>query len=192
MSVSQSQLAPMALSGNWWTLLLRGIAAAVFGLAALFWPGLTLFVLLIFFGAYAVVDGVFSVVAGLRSSAGHRTWLLVAEGLLGILAGLVALLWPGLTAFVLLYLIAAWAILTGILKIVTAVSLRREIPNEWLMALSGVLSVVVGAVLAVLPGVGLLSLVWLIGIYALVFGVALAALSFRVRSHRGDMASRVG
>jgi uncharacterized membrane protein HdeD (DUF308 family) len=177
------------VAGNWWALLLRGIAAVLFGLAALFWPGLTLFVLVIFFGAYAFVDGIFAIAAGIRGAGGRR-WLLLAEGVLGVLAGLVAFFWPDITALVLLYVIAAWAIFTGILKVVLAISLRREIENEWLMTLSGVLSVVFGVILAVLPGVGLLSLVWLVGIYAVIFGVALIILGFRVRGHRRE-SSRV-
>lgn len=162
--------------------MIRGIAAVLFGLAALFWPGLTLFVLIYLFGAYALVDGVFAIAAGIRGSGGRR-WLLVAEGILGVLAGLIAFFYPNITAFVLLYVIAFWAIFTGVFEVVMAISLRREIENEWLMGLGGVLSVLFGVVLAVLPGVGLLSLVWLIGIYALVFGVSLIALGFRVRSH---------
>jgi uncharacterized membrane protein HdeD (DUF308 family) len=189
MSYTQPQPVLPMMAGNWWALLLRGIAAVLFGLAALFWPGLTLFVLIVFFGAYALVDGLFGIVAGIRGSGGRR-WLLVAEGALGVLAGLVAFFWPGITALVLLYVIAAWAILTGILKVVMAISLRREIENEWLMILSGGLSVLFGVILAVLPGVGLLSLVWLVGIYALIFGVALIALGFEVRGHRRE-SSRV-
>jgi uncharacterized membrane protein HdeD (DUF308 family) len=192
MSYTQPQPILPIMAGNWWALLIRGIAAVLFGLAALLWPGLTLYVLIIFFGAYALVDGVFAIVAGIRGTAGggRRRWLLLAEGLLGVLAGLFAFFYPGMTALVLLYVIAFWAILTGILEIVMAISLRREIENEWLMGLSGVLSVLFGVVLAVLPGVGLLSLVWLIGIYAIIFGMAQIALGFRVRSHRRDTPSR--
>jgi len=171
------------LAGNWWTLLLRGIAAVLFGLAALLWPGLTLFVLIIFFGAYVLVDGIFALVAGIRGSRDRR-WVLLAEGALGILAGLISFFWPGITALALLYVIAFWAIFTGVLEVVMAISLRREIENEWLMVLSGVLSVLFGLILAVLPGVGLLSLVWLIGIYTLVFGIVLIVLGFRARGHR--------
>jgi uncharacterized membrane protein HdeD (DUF308 family) len=190
--VSYSQPQPIlpTLATNWWALLLRGIAAVLFGLAALFWPGLTLFVLIVFFGAYTLVDGIFAIVAGLRGS-GSRRWLLLAEGVLGVLAGLIAFFWPGITALVLLYVIVAWAIFTGILKVVMAIWLRREIENEWLMVLSGVLSVLFGVILAVLPGVGLLSLVWLIGIYALIFGVALIVLGFRVRGQPASGISRV-
>ncbi len=162
----------------------------LFGLAALFWPGLTPFVLIVFFGAYVLVDGILALVAGIRGSGGRR-WLLLAEGVLGVLAGLIAFLWPGMSALVLLYVIAFWAIFTGILKVVMAISLRREPENEWLMVVSGVLSVLFGVILAALPGVGLLSLVWLIGIYALIFGIALIVLGFRVRGHRASGSSRV-
>ena len=185
--MTYTQPRPMlpTLAGNWWSLLMRGIAALIFGLMALFWPGLTLFVLIVFFGAYALVDGVFAIVAGIRGSRGRR-WLLLAEGALGVLAGPVAFFYPGMTALVLLYVIAAWAIFTGILKVVMAISLRREMENEWLMVLSGVLSVLFGVILAVLPGVGLLSMVWLIGIYAVIFGLALMVLAFRVRGQRQE------
>jgi uncharacterized membrane protein HdeD (DUF308 family) len=190
MSYSQPQPILPTLATNWWALLLRGVAAVLFGLAALFWPGLTLVVLIVFFGAYTLVDGIFAIVAGIRGS-GSRRWLLLAEGVLGILAGLIALFWPGITALVLLYVIAAWAVFTGILKGVMAIWLRREIENEWLLVLSGVLSVLFGVILAVLPGVGLLSLVWLVGIYALIFGVALIVLGFRVRSQPASGSGRV-
>ena len=184
MSYSQPQPVLPTVTGNWWTLLLRGIAAVLFGLAALFWPGLTLYVLVVFFGAYALVDGIFAIVAGIRSSG--RRWLLLAEGTLSIFAGLVALFWPGLSALVLLYVISFWAILTGLLRVFMAISLRRELENEWLMILSGVLTVVFGVILGALPGVGLLSLVWLVGIYALIFGVVLIVFSFVVRGQRAS------
>jgi uncharacterized membrane protein HdeD (DUF308 family) len=165
----------------WWALLLRGVAAVLFGLAALLWPDETLWVLIVFFGAYALVAGVFTIAAGTADST--RRWLLLTEGVLGVVAGLIAFFWPGLTALVLLYVIAAWAIFTGVLEIMSAISLRREIDNEWMMILGGALSVLFGVLLAVLPGVGLLSLTWLIGIYALIFGVAFIILGFRVRGH---------
>ena len=165
----------------WWALLLRGIAAVLFGLAALFWPDETLWVLIVFFGAYALVGGIFSIVAGMAYAT--RRWLLLTEGGLGVVAGLIAFFWPGLTALVLLYVIAGWAIFTGVLEIMSAISLRREIDNEWMMILGGALSVLFGVILAVLPGVGLLSLTWLIGLYALIFGIAFIVLGFRVRGH---------
>lgn len=191
MSYAQSPATLPEATGNWWALLFRGIFAVLFGLAALIWPGLTLFVLIVMYGAYALVDGVFAVVAGIRAGSGSRRWLLVAEGALGILAGLVVLAWPGIGAFAVLYIIAFWAIFGGIFRVVAAISLRREIDNEWAMALSGVLSIIFGVVLAVLPGVGLLSLVWVIGIFALGVGATLIVLAFRLRSHRASSSPRV-
>lgn len=169
--------------GSWWALLVRGILAVLFGLAALIWPGLTLFVLIVIYGAYALVDGVFAVVAGIRAGSGSRRTLLVIEGVIGILAGLIVLIWPSISAFAVLYIIAFWAILGGIIRIVAAISLRREIDNEWAMVLGGILSIIFGLVLAVLPGVGLLSLAWLIGIFALGVGATLIVLAFRLRRH---------
>jgi uncharacterized membrane protein HdeD (DUF308 family) len=170
-----------AVSGSWGALAVRGVAAVLFGLVALIWPGLTLTVLIIVYGAYALIDGVFAIVAGLRAGSGTRRWLLLAEGALGILAGLIAVFWPSITAVVLLYIIAFWAIFGGLLRIVGAILLRREIDNEWTMALSGALWVLLGIVLFVLPGAGLLSLAWLIGIFALGAGITLILLAFRVR-----------
>jgi uncharacterized membrane protein HdeD (DUF308 family) len=180
MSYTQPQPVLPTLTAYWWALLFRGIAAVLFGLAAIFWPGLTLFTLIVFFGAYTLVDGIFAIAAGLRGSEGRR-WLLLAEGVLGVLVGLFALFSPGMTALVFLYVIAAWAILTGVLKAVMAVWLRREIDNKWAMALSGVLWVLLGIVLAVMPGVGVLSFTWLIGVFALGAGLTYLVLAFRVR-----------
>jgi uncharacterized membrane protein HdeD (DUF308 family) len=190
--VSSTQTQPVlpTLTAYWWALLFRGIAAVLFGLAALFWPGLTLFTLIVFFGAYTVVDGVFAIVTAIRGSGGRR-WLLLADGVLGILVGLIAFFSPGVTALVLLYVIAVWAVLTGVLKVIMAIWLRREIDNEWTMALSGVLWVLLGMVLAVLPGVGLLSLSWLIGVFALGAGLTFLVLAFRVRGQAAPTGGRV-
>ena len=164
---------------------MRGLAAVLFGLAALFWPGLVLAVLIILFGAYALVDGVLALIAAFRSSGGGaRRGLLLIEGGIGILFGLLALLWPGLTALALLYLFAFWAILGGIARIVMAIMLRREIENEWSIALSGVLSVILGIVLILLPGAGLLAYTWLVGIFALAVGITLIFYAFRVRGQQ--------
>jgi uncharacterized membrane protein HdeD (DUF308 family) len=177
--VAQPQPMLSAVAGRvWWTLVLRGVVAVLFGLAALFWPGKTLFVLILFFGAYTLVDGVFAIVGGIMDSS--RRWLLLIEGVLGVVAGLILLARPGLGALVLLYVIAFWAIVTGVMEILAAISLRREIDNEWLMILGGGISVLFGVILAVLPGAGLLSLTWLIGAFALIFGVAFIVLGFRV------------
>jgi uncharacterized membrane protein HdeD (DUF308 family) len=167
------------LSGSWWALAVRGLAAIIFGILAFVLPEGTLFALILLFGAYSLVDGVFAVVAAIRGSG--RRWLLLAEGILGILAGLVTLVLPGLTAFVLLYIIAFWAIFTGIARIVLAISLRREIDNEWFLILSGALTVLFGVLLVFLPDVGLLSILWLVGIWAVIIGVMLLTLAFRVR-----------
>jgi uncharacterized membrane protein HdeD (DUF308 family) len=171
------------MTRTWWILALRGVVAVVFGLLALIWPEITLLALVYVFGAYALVDGVFAVVAGIRGrepAGGGRGWLLL-EGLLGVGAGIVAFLWPDITALALLWLIAFWAILTGILEIVAAIRLRRVLNNEWLLAVAGVLSIIFGLILVIWPGSGAVGLVWLIGIYAIVFGVALVALALRLR-----------
>jgi uncharacterized membrane protein HdeD (DUF308 family) len=181
------------LSRNWWALALRGLAAILFGILAFAWPGITLFVLVIFFGAYLLVDGIFAIVAAVRAAGEEaRWWLLLIEGILGVVAGLVAFFWPGLTALALLYLVAAWAIVTGIMEIVGAIRLRQEIVGEWALILSGVLSFIFGVLLVVIPArAGLLSLTWLIGIYAIAFGVIMLVLAFRVRGLARSAEGRV-
>lgn len=190
MSHAQSPSMPSTELSNWWALAVRGVVAVLFGLAALVWPGLTLAVLIVLFGAYVLVDGAFAIVAGFRSADGTRRALLLAEGILGIFAGLIALLWPGIAAVFLLYVVSFWAILGGLLRIMSAVLLRKEIDNEWTMAASGVLSIVLGVILAVFPGVGLLSYAWLIGVVFLAVGATLIALAFRVRSNRPSGSGR--
>jgi uncharacterized membrane protein HdeD (DUF308 family) len=175
------------LTRYWWTLLVRGVIAVLFGLAALIWPGVTLRVLVLLFGFYAVVDGLLALAAvlvGGRLASGRRGWLIV-EGVIGIAAGVFTFLWPGITTLVLLYLIAAWAIVTGLLEVAAAIVLRRELRGEWLLALAGVLSVAFGILLIVRPGEGAIAVVWAIGLYAVVFGVALLALGARLRRLRG-------
>src|SRR5512133_1279445 len=156
----------------WWFVALRGLAAVLFGVAAFAWPGLTLALLVLLFGAYAVVDGVFALVYAFGSGRRFRGWLVV-EGLAGFVLGIIALVWPGITALTLLYLIAGWAVVTGVLEIVAAIGLRKVIRNEWMLGLSGLASVIFGVVLAIQPGSGALALIWLIGAYAIVFGVLL-------------------
>jgi uncharacterized membrane protein HdeD (DUF308 family) len=170
---------------SWWALALRGLVAILFGLAAHFSPGLILTVLIVLFGAYALVDGVLAVIAAFRSSGrGMRRLLLLIEGMIGILFGILALFLPGLTALALLYIIAFWVILSGIARIVMAIMLRREIENEWSIALSGVLSVILGIVLILLSGAGLLAYTWLIGLLTLALGFALIYYAFSVRRQR--------
>ena len=189
-STGPGQTVLPVLSRNWWALALRGLAAIIFGILAFVWPGITLWALILLFGAYMLVDGVFAIVAAARvAGEAARWWLLLVEGILGVLAGIVAFVWPGLTALALLYFVAAWAIVTGIFEIVGAIRLRREIEGEWALILGGALSVLFGVLLvAVGPGVGLLSLVWLIGVYAVAFGVLLLILAFRVRNERSTEA----
>jgi uncharacterized membrane protein HdeD (DUF308 family) len=171
------------LARNWWIVALRGAAAVLFGVLALVWPGITILVLVILFGAYSLVDGVVAVGSGLFRSTGdasRRIWLLV-EGVFGILVGIVAFVWPGITTLALLWVIAFWALLTGIVEIVLAVALRKEIKGEWMLALGGALSVLFGVLLIVWPTAGALTVVFLIGIYAILFGIVLLGLALRLR-----------
>jgi uncharacterized membrane protein HdeD (DUF308 family) len=170
------------LARNWWAIALRGLFAVLFGVAAFIWPGLTLTVLVLLWGAYALVDGIFALVAAFRAAEIRMTWWpLVINGLLGIAAGVVAFVWPGITVLALLYLIAAWAILTGIAEIVAAVRLRRVISGEWLLGLAGLLSIFVGVILIASPSAGALAVAWMIGAYAVIFGIVLIVLGFRLR-----------
>jgi uncharacterized membrane protein HdeD (DUF308 family) len=171
-----------AFSENWWALALNGLLAVLFGFAALLLPLDTLAAVGRLFGAYAIAEGVLVALTGILRTP--YTGVLIAEGTSGIVAGLVALAWPGISALALLYVVAIWALLTGVLEIIAAVALRRELEGEWVLFLVGVLSVILGVVMAVQPGVGLLSLVWLVGLYALAVGVALIALALRVRRLR--------
>ena len=185
------QSATLDRAPSWWALALRGLVAIFFGLASLFWPDLILAVLIVLFGAYALVDGVFALIAAFRSSGhGMRRPLLLIEVAIGILFGILALFWPDLTALTLIYIIAFWAIFTGIARIVMAIMLRRDIENEWSIAFSGVLSVILGIVLLLLPGAGLLAYTWLIGLLALAVGVALVYYAYRVRGQRTSGSSR--
>jgi uncharacterized membrane protein HdeD (DUF308 family) len=166
----------------WWTVSLRGLFAVLFGLMAFIWPGLTLATLVILFGAYSFVDGVFALFAAVQHR--DRFWALLIEGIAGIAAGIVTLFMPGITAIALLYVIAAWAIVTGVFEIIAAVRLRKVLQGEALLILSGIASIVFGGLLLFRPGAGALAMAWIIGSYALVFGVLLIALGFRLRSFR--------
>jgi len=172
----------VVLARNWWALALRGVAAVLFGIMAFAWPGMTLGVLVLLYGAYALVDGVLAITAALAGRTwGMPWWALLLEGVLGITVGILTFAWPGITALVLLYLIAAWAVATGVFEVVAAIRLRREIRGEWLLALSGVISVLFGIAMVINPVGGALAVVWLIGAYAIAFGVLLIALGFRLR-----------
>lgn len=176
-------MAVVLLARNWWTIALRGALAILFGALTFVWPGLTITALVLLFAAYAFVDGVFAITAGVRGfRRDERWWAFLLQGAFGVTAAFLTVVWPGITALVLLYLIAAWALVTGVLEIVAAIRLRREITGEWLLALGGVASIAFGVLLVMAPGAGALAVVWLIGAYALFFGVLLLALAFRLRS----------
>jgi uncharacterized membrane protein HdeD (DUF308 family) len=171
------------LARNWGWMLLRGAAALIFGLLTLFNPGITLVVLVILFGAYALVDGIFTIISAIANRREEPHWAaLLINGLISLAVGIVTFAWPGITTFALLYLIAAWALITGIVEIVTAVRLRQMMRGEWLLILAGVLSIVFGLLLFVAPGAGALTVVLWIGAYAVVFGILLIILAFRLRS----------
>ncbi len=171
------------LARNWWALLVRGIAAILFGILAFALPGTTLFVLVMLFGAYALVDGVFALVAAVRAAEAHtRFWPLAVEGIVGSVIGLATFFYPGITAMALLFLIAAWAALTGILEIAAALQLRRELAGEIWLVVSGVLSIAFGILIVAFPGGGVLAVLWILAVYAILFGAALVALGLRLRS----------
>jgi uncharacterized membrane protein HdeD (DUF308 family) len=169
------------LSRNWWTLALRGLAAVIFGILAFIWPGVTVTILVLFFGAYALWDGIFALIGAFRTKSDRR-WPLVLEGLVGIAACLFVFFWPGPAALALLFVIGAWAVITGIFEIIAAIRLREEIEGEWLMLISGVLSVLFGIALFIWPAAGALAVTWMIGAYAILFGILLIVLGFRLRT----------
>jgi uncharacterized membrane protein HdeD (DUF308 family) len=170
------------LARNWWALALRGLVALMFGLLTFFLPGMTLVTLILLFGAYALADGIFNIIAFFRVASHH--WALLIEGLIGIIAGILTFVWPAITALALLYVIAFWAIFTGIFEIIAGIRLRKVITNEWLLLLMGILSLLFGLFVLIAPGVGALAIVLWIGAYALAFGIFLLALAFRLRGHR--------
>ena len=179
------------LTRHWWVVGLRGVLAIIFGILALVVPGITLIVLIAFFGAYVLIDGLVAIYLAIRGRENNRNWgWLLAEGIAGVLIGIITFRWPGVTTFVLLAFIAAWAIITGVMEIFEAIELRRTINNEWLLILSGAASVIFGLLLLLFPSTGALALVWLIGIFALIFGILLLVLSWRLRgmAQSGQMA----
>jgi uncharacterized membrane protein HdeD (DUF308 family) len=166
----------------WWMLLIRGIVAVLFGILAITWPGLTLATLIIFFGAFALVHGVFAVIG---SIAGRKEaddwWLVLLEGILGIIIGIMTFAWPALTGLVLAYFIAAWALINGILRIYGAIKLRRVIEGEWLLIISGIIGVLFAIFVFARPLAGALAIILFIGIYAIVLGLLGIILSFRIK-----------
>jgi uncharacterized membrane protein HdeD (DUF308 family) len=170
------------LTDNWWLIALRGVAAVIFGILAFVWPGITLMTLVVLFGIYALINGILALAHALSAPKGYpRFGGLVVEGLISIAAGLAAFVWPGITALALLLLIAAWAIITGLLEILAAIELRKTISHEWLLILAGIVSLIFGVVMFLQPAAGALAFIWWIGAFAIVFGAILIGLAFRLR-----------
>jgi uncharacterized membrane protein HdeD (DUF308 family) len=172
-----------SLAERWWAFLLRGLVAVAFGLMALLWPAVTLVALVLLYGAYALADGVIAIIAAVRGRSVLPRWWLVLVGALGIVAGVVTFIWPNITAFALVVIIGAWALIYGVFEIVGAIRLRKEIDNEWLLVLHGVLAVIFGAAMVLLPGAGALALVFVIGWFAIVSGVLLLVFALRLKKH---------
>ena len=173
------------MTQNWWAMALRGLIAVLFGIAAFMAPGIMLWMLVALFGGYALADGIFALISAFRRDVrAERWWALLFEGIVSLVIGVVTITWPGLTAMGLLYLIAFWAIVTGVFEIITAIRLRREIRGEWMMALIAILSMAFGFLLIAFPLAGALSVVLMIGAFAFATGALMIALAFKLRSLR--------
>jgi uncharacterized membrane protein HdeD (DUF308 family) len=171
------------LAENWWTLVIRGVIGIIIGILTFFWPAITLQAIVLLFGAYALLDGVFSLVGAWHASKAHERWgVLILEGIAGIAAAALTILWPAITALALIFVIAGWSIVTGVLEIVAAIKLRRYIEGEWLLALGGIASIAFGVLVTIAPLAGALVIALWVGAYALVSGVLLISLGFRLRS----------
>jgi uncharacterized membrane protein HdeD (DUF308 family) len=174
-------LAPLAR--NWGLIALRGVLAVLFGIICIVWPGMALTTLIWLFAIYAVVDGIFSVGAGITGGSMMPRWWLIVVGLAGIVVGLIAAFNPGATALVLLTFIGAWCIVRGVFEIIGAIAVRREIDNEWTLILSGALSVLFGLYVFIFPGAGALAILTVIGIFAIIAGVMMVGFALRLRRH---------
>ena len=173
-----------ALARNWWLLLLRGLCAVLFGVLTFVWPAITLITLVLLLGAYTFADGIFSLAAAIMGGPTKSRWWLVVVGLLGIAAGIVMFLWPGVTALLLLIYIGVWSIATGVMQIIGAIALRKEIRDEWLLIAGGILSVLFGTLVIAAPGSGALALLFVIGTFAIAYGIILILFSLRLHRHR--------
>jgi uncharacterized membrane protein HdeD (DUF308 family) len=171
------------LAHVWWALAVRGVLAIIFGIIAFFWPGLFWLAVVFTFGIYAILDGIMALVLAFTGEGQvQHWWALLLEGIAGLVAGVLAFIWPGITMLVLLYLIAAWAFVHGVFEIIAAIRLRRQIPNEWLLILIGLMSIALGIALALVPAVGLVVVAWWVGAYAVIAGIMMLILSFRLRA----------
>src|SRR5258708_860455 len=152
------------LAENWWALVIRGVIGVIIGILTFFWPAVTLEALVLLFGAYALLDGVFSLVGAWHASKAHERWgVLILEGIVGIAAATVTFLWPAITALVLVFVIAGWSIATGVLEVVAAIKLRRHIEGEWLLALGGIASIAFGVLVTIAPLAGALVIALWVG-----------------------------
>ncbi len=167
---------------NWWVVALRGVFAIVFGILAFLWPAIALATLIMLFGVYALADGICAIITAVTHKIGTQRWWGFFAGIVSIIAGILTFTWPGITALVLLYLIAAWAVVTGIFEIFAAIELRKELSHEWLLILTGIISVLFGVFVTARPVAGALSIIWLISAYAVILGVLLVVLGFRLHS----------
>jgi uncharacterized membrane protein HdeD (DUF308 family) len=171
------------LVSNWDMFLVRGILAILFGIATLLMPGITLVVLVVLFGAYALLDGVVVSILAIKDRKAHSDWwLMLLTGLVSIAAGVLTFAWPGITAVSLFYVIIAWAIATGTFEVIYAIRFRKEIEGEWLLVLDGILSVAFGILLIAQPIPGALAVLWMIGVYGIAYGTMLVVLAFRLRN----------
>ena len=177
------------LARNWWAIALRGVVAILFGIAAFVLPGAALLALVLLFAAYALVDGVSSVIAGLRKREG-KDWLMILGGLAGIIAGIVTPFMPGMTALLLVLLVGWWALITGALELAAAITARTGGTSRGILALNGILSIVLGGLIVLFPVPGAITLVLMIGAYAIVSGIMLLVLAFRLRSRDGGHVTR--
>lgn len=171
------------LTTHWWLPVARGVFAIIFGVLALAWPRETLIVLILIFGAFCLVDGIFAIVLAVRYATHHERWgVLLLEGIIGVLIGLLAYAAPAAVALFFLYFAAGWALITGVFEVIAAFRIRQSIAGEIFMIVAGILSIGLGVLLYVFPGAGLLAWIWLIGIYAIVFGGLMIAFGLRLRN----------
>ena len=177
-----------AYTKHWWVLLIRGLLGLLFGGMAFAWPGPTLVALVLLYGAYALVDGMTALSVGVMA----RVWWLVLSGLAGVAVGIGTFFYPGITAVALFYLIAAWAIVRGIFEIIAAIELRKEISGAWALVVAGIFSIIFGLLFVAYPAPGVLALVWLIGVYAVVFGAVMIVLAILLRGLPGKLEMHAG
>jgi uncharacterized membrane protein HdeD (DUF308 family) len=181
------------VSRIWWAIVLRGIVAILFGIVALFYTGSTLLALVYVFGIYAVLNGLFAIVAAVRAGEAHRRWgWLVVAGNVGVAAGIISFVWPGITALAVVFVVAAWAIISGVAEIGFALSWPDTLAHPWLAALSGAVSVAYGVLLAVWPRSGAVALTWPLGIYAVAYGISLLYYAYRLQALRNDVGAATG